>query len=66
MVIVRHNEHRTMIQKLQHLKIAYEITADEPLNPGSGINIAEGRDTVFQSHPVWKNRLIFTLSWRIK
>ena len=55
-----------MIQILQHLKIAYEVTADETQNPGSGINIAGGRDRVLQSHPVWMNRLIFTLSRRIK
>ena len=55
-----------MIQILQHLKITYEVTADETQNSRSGINIAGGRCSVFQSHPVWMYRLIFTLSWRIK
>lgn len=51
---------------LQHLQIAYEVTADETQNSGSRINIAGGKDSVLKSHPVWMNRRIFTLSRRIK
>ena len=52
MVIVRHNEHLTMIQILQHLQIAYEITADGMQNSRSGINIAHKKGSVLKSHPV--------------
>ena len=51
---------------LQHLQIAYEVTADETQNSGSRINIAGRKDSVLESHPVWMNRRIFTLSRRIK
>ena len=46
--------------------IAYGVTADGMQNSRSGINIAHKKGSVLESHPVWMNRRIFTLSRRIK
>ena len=56
-------------------RISVNGVTSSPLEASSGSSSAEfkvrnkhcrRKDTVFQSHPVWMYRLIFTPSWRIK